>query len=153
MTLPYYDIFGVGAAVRSFMRTLENTNRKTGRTTRTVEQVQPGDVVVCGGNKTRMIYAYELKRRGLEVVGSPNHHSYRNVLLIVDRPDPDRDLLRAYPQTDGTIHFTHDYVERVYGDAVETASKRLANSRDRWGKEPDRTREPAINHIDREGFN
>jgi hypothetical protein len=151
MTLPYYDVFGVGAAVRAFMRTYENANRKTGRTTRTVAQVRPGDVVICGGNKTRILYARELKMRGLDVTGSINLHNRQNVLLLVDRNGTDRDMLRAHPRTDGVVHFTHDYIEQVYEDAVSLASSRLDRIRDKWGGEARHPYEPAINHIDREG--
>jgi hypothetical protein len=152
MTLPYYDVFGVGAAVRSFLRTYENANRKTGRTTRTVEQVQPGDVVICGGNKTRILYACELKQRGLEVTGALDQHTSKNVLLLVDRKGSGRDMLMAHPRTRGFVHMTHDYVEQVYEDAVALASERLARIRDKWGGEGERRNEPSINIIDREGI-
>lgn len=106
------DSYGVGNALKAFHHSMFMASRRTGRTSRMLEQVKSGDRIVFASEGAAGHVRPLLKEMGKEVE-----------CVICTPKDPYS--LSVRPPAKGFTHFDHDWVDEYYRFALEQASEWL----------------------------
>jgi len=106
------DSYGVGNALKAFHHSMVMASRRTGRTSRMLEQVKSGDRIVFASEAMARHVRPLLKEMGKEVE-----------LVVCNPRDPASLFYRATAK--GYTHFDHDWVDEYYRLALEDAGERL----------------------------
>lgn len=109
------DIYGIGSGIESGAMIFFQSCRQTGRTTRMIEALKPGDRVVVHEAALKRHMEKELARAGkagIEVVAVPVNESHS---LVVGRP-----------RAEGRTYFTHDWLQLYWLRAIREIQQDLA---------------------------
>ncbi|MBJ7550763.1 hypothetical protein [Marinomonas ostreistagni] len=108
------DIYGIGGALRGMFSVMSNGARRSGRTSRMLDLVRSGDVILCLGCGEAESLRKDLKKRDIS-----------DVRVITK----DQFYGRAgggYASRDiGRVHFTHEFVEDYYHCVLHRADESL----------------------------
>lgn len=97
------DIYGIGAGIEAAVKISFLSCRQTGRTTRMIEALRPGDRVICHGSGEQRHTRAMLNRvgkDGVEVILLPVNQSHR--------------LKSDMRSRGGKDYFTHDWLEAFW---------------------------------------
>lgn len=98
------DPYGLGAVLQVALDLHEINSRGTGRTTKMINALNPGDLVVIASARERRHILDLLRERG--VLGSVQFVTLEDDLNYT-QDTVDR-WLHSYPRTDGRVHVTHE---------------------------------------------
>ncbi len=113
------DEFGYGAHLIASFEAYCTVQRGSGRTTRLLDSLKPGDIIVTLRSITTRFYEREIERRGLKDVG---------VLSLGDRPaDLEQRMYNARCQATRPVRFRYDedLVEALLRKKVMAAATEL----------------------------
>ncbi|RDL44669.1 hypothetical protein DN730_09800 [Marinomonas piezotolerans] len=108
------DIYGIGSALRGMFGVVSEGARRSGRTSRMLDLVRSGDVILCLSTREAEGLRKELKRREISDV------------RVIDKKAFYEGAGRANARRDiGRVHFTHEFVEDHYHYALHRADESL----------------------------
>lgn len=116
--------FGVGGAAKMALHLFEHASRGSGRTTRLVDRVQPGDRIIVATAPERIRLERLLRDAGKD-----------GVAVRVCSPANDDQAWRLGTNSTGVTLFETSWVEAWYRDRVERAQRDLAQLQEALSKD------------------
>ena len=116
MTSRKCDEYGLFSAVKAGLHTFSMMARRTGRTTRMIERIKDGDILICSTSDERRDI-----ERGLREAGKDK------VKIVVQ--DPTKRFDNPALRTNGEVHFDHWWVEQRIADALKVTEADLVHIR------------------------
>lgn len=116
MTSGKCDEYGLFAAVKAGFHTFSMMARRTGRTTRMIERIKDGDVLICSTSDERRDLEWRLRQAGKD-----------KVKIVVQ--DPTKRFDNPALWTNGEVHFDHWWVEQRIADALKVTEADLLHIR------------------------
>lgn len=107
------DIYGFGGSLRGIFGGVLVGARRSGRTSRMLDLIRTGDVVICLEEKEVTATQRALKKRGIP-----------DVRVLTIKQFNERRGGASSP-TNGRVHFTHEFVEQHYQTALDRADDSL----------------------------
>lgn len=120
------DFFGIGATMKALVSIYTASARASGRTTRLVQALRPGDRVICQ-NKEQMRH---LERR-LREAG----FAREDVTLVVMPAKDYRQIYERKPSS-GRTYFDHGWVEEFYRDQINECAHTIYEWETRLSDKP-----------------
>lgn len=108
------DIYGIGGALRGMFGVLSSGARSTGRTSRMLDLVRSGDVILCLCISEAETMRKALRKRAIDNVRVIDKNAFYEG---AGRAAAGRDV--------GRVHFTHEFVEDHYQVALHRADESL----------------------------
>ena len=108
------DIFGIGGGVRASAEQYFKEARRTGRTSRMLEQLKPGDRVVC--------HSWEDHRQMHKVLA---RLKLKDVLPVLVPVDQSHHIVAGWPAARGITYFTHEWLEAYWLHEIGRIKKDL----------------------------
>ena len=124
------DFFGIGQAIESAATIVFHTSRGTGRTTRLIESLKPGDKVVFNTVEEARHFKRLCKERDIEIETQ-----------VVPVKTPEKIFDRGTPQ--GRLIFDHGWVEQFYMNSIKKCGdeiRYLQTECGGWGEAHENTR-------------
>jgi hypothetical protein len=107
------DYLGIGAELNAIMEVFFRAKRRTGKTTRLIDQLKDGDTVVCHSERDSRFLRRELTKHNLNVTvlfyGEHMMHEFM------------RNCMAAY-RTPGKLIFSHEWLELYYTKVLQDAA-------------------------------
>ena len=108
------DIYGIGGALRGMFGVMSNGARRSGRTSRMLDLVRSGDVILCLSLNEADSLRKDLKKREIADVRVITKDQFYN---RAGEGYASRDI--------GRVHFTHEFVEDHYHCVLHRADEDL----------------------------
>lgn len=129
------DFFGIEAAIRGVVRVYFQSARATGRTTRLVNSLKPGDQVIFRNSQEAEYMNHMCKKRNIKGVAFkivPPQNQYN--LFELNTPS-------------GRTYFDHSWLEEFYTRRIEDIGKEVAEleiQASGWSEAHEQTRDTAL---------